>query len=59
MVTNEAFRSIGNLSMEYPNIAFINNIICVENKDQLLKRIETNTKNNSIALRALIDEKSS
>ena len=59
LVTNEAFRSIGNLSMEYPNIAFINNIICVENKDQLLKRIETNTKNNAIALRALIDEKSS
>ena len=59
LVTNEAFRSIGNLSMEYPNIAFINNIICVENKDQLLKRIESNTKSNANALIALIDEKSS
>jgi 6,7-dimethyl-8-ribityllumazine synthase len=59
LVTTESFRAIGNLALEYPHLAFINNIICVENKDQLIKRIETNTSNNSSALIDLINEKSS
>lgn len=59
LVTTESFRAIGNLALEYPHLAFINNIICVENKDQLIKRMETNTSNNSLALTDLINEKSS
>jgi 6,7-dimethyl-8-ribityllumazine synthase len=59
LVTTESFRAIGNLALEYSHLAFINNIICVENKDQLIKRIETNTSKNSSALIDLINEKSS
>ena len=58
LVTTESFRTIGNLALEYPHLAFINNIICVENKDQLIKRMESNTSNNSSALMDLINEKS-
>ena len=28
----------------------VNNVICVENKEQLIERLEKNTVNNSIAL---------
>jgi 6,7-dimethyl-8-ribityllumazine synthase len=59
LVTNETFSSIGSLSMSYPSISFINNVICVENKEQLEERIMVNTKNNSNALLKLINEKSS
>ena len=59
LVTTESFRAIGNLALEYSHLAFINNIICVENKDQLIKRMETNTSKNSSALIDLINEKSS
>ena len=59
LVTTESFRAIGNLALEYSHLAFINNIICVENKDQLIKRMESNTSNNSSALMDLISEKSS
>ena len=59
LVTNETFRSIGALAIDYPNISFINNVICVENKEQLLKRMLINTKNNTTALVQLINEKSS
>ena len=58
LVTTESFRAIGNLALEYSHLAFINNIICIENKDQLTKRMETNTSNNSSALMDLINEKS-
>ena len=59
LVTNETFRSVGELALAYPNIAFINNVICVENKEQLLERLIVNTKNNAESLRTLINEKSS
>ena len=59
LVTNETFRSIGNLAMDFNEISFINNVICVENKVQLEERIEKNTQNNSKALANLINEKSS
>tara|TARA_B110001450_G_scaffold41157_1_gene37099 strand:- start:1455 stop:1868 length:414 start_codon:yes stop_codon:yes gene_type:complete len=59
LVTNETFSSIGSLSMSYPSVSFINNVICVENKEQLEERIMVNTKNNSNALLKLINEKSS
>jgi 6,7-dimethyl-8-ribityllumazine synthase len=59
LVTNETFRSIGNLAMDFNEISFINNVICVENKVQLEERIEKNTQNNSNALVNLINEKSS
>ena len=59
LVTNETFRSIGNLAMDFNEISFINNVICVENKVQLEERIEKNTQNNSKALVDLINEKSS
>lgn len=58
LVTNETFRSVGELALAYPNIAFINNVICVENKEQLLERLIVNTKNNAESLRTLINEKS-
>ena len=58
LVTNETFRSIGNLALDFSNISLINNVICVENKDQLLKRLTTNTENNAKALISLINEKS-
>lgn len=59
LVTNETFRSVGELALDYPDIAFINNVICVENKEQLLERLVINTKNNSESLKKLINEKSS
>jgi len=58
LVTNETFRSIGDLALDFSNISVINNVICVENKDQLLKRLTTNTENNAKALMSLINEKS-
>ena len=59
LVTNETFRSIGDLALTYPNISVINNVLCVKNSDQLIKRLKTNTKNNTQALIELINEKSS
>ena len=59
LVTNETFRSIGDLALTYPNISIINNVLCVENSDQLIKRLKINTKNNTKALIELINEKSS
>ena len=47
LVTQETFRSIGNLALEFPNIYMVNNVICVENKEQLIERLEKNTVNNS------------
>ena len=40
-------------------MAIINNVICVENKEQLEARLIKNTTNNTIALIQLINEKSS
>ena len=45
--------------MNFPKIAFINNVICVESLNQLEDRIEVNTLNNTNALINLINEKSS
>ena len=59
LVTNEAFRSIGNLAMDFNDISFINNVLCVENESQLKERIQKNTENNTKALIDLIYEKSS
>ena len=59
LVTNETFRSIGDLALDFPKIAIINNVVCVENKEQLLERLTVNTKNNAEALKKLINEKSS
>ena len=59
LVSNETFRSIGDLAMNFPKIAFINNVICVESLNQLEDRIEVNTLNNTKALINLINEKSS
>ncbi len=59
LVSNETFRSIGDLAINFPKIAFINNVICVENLNQLEERIEVNTLNNTKALINLINEKSS
>lgn len=59
LVTNETFRSIGNLSMDFNDISFINNVLCVENASQLKERIQKNTENNAKALIDLIYEKSS
>ena len=59
LVTNETFRSIGDLALTYPNISVIKNVLCVENSDQLIKRLKINTKNNTQALIELINEKSS
>ncbi len=58
LVTNETFRSIGSLSENFFDIAVINNVICVENRTQLLERLEKNTRNNTNALISLINEKS-
>ena len=59
LVTNETFRCISDLSMEFVDVAFINNVLCVENEQQLTERLEKNTANNSKALLSLINEKSS
>ena len=53
LVTQETFRAIGNLALEYPNIYMVNNVICVENKEQLIERLEKNTVNNSKALQEM------
>lgn len=58
LVTNETFRSIGSLSENFFDIAVINNVLCVENTNQLLERLEKNTRNNTNALISLINEKS-
>ena len=54
LVTQETFRAIGNLALEFPNIYMVNNVICVENKEQLIERLEKNTVNNSNALKEMI-----
>ena len=59
LVSNETFRSLGQLALDYPDISIINGVICVDNKDQLEKRYVTTTTNNANALIALINEKSS
>ena len=59
LVSNETFRSLGQLALDYPYISIINGVICVESKDQLEKRYITTTTNNANALIALINEKSS
>lgn len=59
LVTQETFRSISNLSINNCGVAFINNVICVENKKQLEARLVKNTSNNAKALIQLINEKSS
>jgi 6,7-dimethyl-8-ribityllumazine synthase len=59
LVTRETFRSISNLSMDKLELAFINNVICVENIEQLKTRLVKNTTNNAKALIQLINEKSS
>ena len=53
LVTQETFRAIGNLALEFPNIYMVNNVICVENKEQLIERLEKNTVNNSKALKEM------
>ena len=58
LVSQETFRSIGSLAENYFDIAIINNVLCVENENQLIERLEKNTKNNTNALISLIDEKS-
>ena len=59
LVTNETFRSIGDLALTFPSLSVINNVLCVENSDQLIDRLKINTKNNTQALIELINEKSS
>ena len=59
LVTQEVFRSIGVLSNNHPDIAIINNVICVENMEQLEARLVKNTTNNANALIELVNEKSS
>ena len=58
LVTTETFREIGNLALDYPDIAIINNVICVENEEQLKIRNKKNTLNNVKALKNLITLKS-
>jgi len=59
LVSNETFRSLGQLALDYPYISIINGVICADNKDQLEKRYITTTTNNANALIDLINEKSS
>ena len=59
LVSNEAFRSLGQLALDYPDISIINGVICLDNKNQLEKRYITSTTNIVNALIALINEKSS
>ncbi len=44
LVTQEAFRSIGNLALEFPNIYMVNNVICVD-KDQEKMQLIMELKN--------------
>ena len=57
LVTTETFREIGNLALKYPDIAIINNVICVENEEQLKIRNKKNTLNNVKALKTLAKSK--
>ena len=57
LVSNEVFRSIGELSMTFPNITVINNVFCVENEKQLKNRLIKNTKNNAKGMLELIKER--
>jgi 6,7-dimethyl-8-ribityllumazine synthase len=57
LVTTETFREIGNLALDYPWIAIINNVICVENEEQLKIRNKKNTLNNVKALKTLAKSK--
>ena len=59
LVSNETFRSLGQLALDYPDISIINSVICVDDKYQLDHRYITRTTNNANALIALINEKSS
>tara|TARA_X000000368_G_scaffold392767_1_gene357908 strand:+ start:88375 stop:88839 length:465 start_codon:yes stop_codon:yes gene_type:complete len=59
LITKEVFRSINSLAIEHIGLSFINNVICVENKEQLEPRLVRNTTNNTKALIQLINEKSS
>ena len=43
--------------MTFPNIAVINNVLCVENEAQLKDRLIKNTKSNARGLLGLIKEK--
>ena len=53
LVTQETFRAIGNLALQHPSICMVNNVICVENKEQLIERLKKNTVNNSKALKEM------
>ena len=57
LVTEETFREIGNLALDYPDMAIINNVICVENEEQLKMRNKKNTLNNVKALKNLAKSK--
>ena len=57
LVTTETFREIGNLALDYPFIAIINNVICVENEEQLKIRNKKNTLSNVKALKTLAKSK--
>ena len=57
LVTAETFREIGNLALDYPDIAIINNVICVENEEQLKIRNKKNTLSNVKALKTLAKSK--
>ena len=57
LVTTETFREIGNLALDYPDIAIINNVICVENEEQLKIRNKKNTLNNVKGLKTLAKSK--
>ena len=57
LVTTETFREIGNLALDYPWIAIINNVICVENEEQLKIRNKKNTLNNVKGLKTLANSK--
>ena len=57
LVTAETFREIGNLALDYPDMAIINNVICVENEEQLKIRNKKNTLNNVKALKTLAKSK--
>ena len=49
LVSNETFRSLGQLALDYPDISIINGVICADNKDQLEKRYVTTATNNANA----------
>ena len=57
LVTTETFREIGNLALDYPDVAIINNVICVENEEQLKIRNKKNTLNNVKGLKTLAKSK--